>query len=79
MTAASVGSVHLDRASGRLLVNGVPVCRGCARPSDARFCGHVCEVKHSAEMRFLRLRLLPILAWAQMPQSARVITLGRPW
>jgi protein gp37 len=31
MTAASVGSVHLDRASGRLLVNGVPVCRGCCR------------------------------------------------
>jgi hypothetical protein len=78
-----VGSVHLDQATGRLVVDGVPVCTGCGRPSDTRFCCHVCEVKRSAELRLLRMRLLPILLWAQMPERARAalvenpITLGR--
>lgn len=73
-----VGSIHQDRATHRLLADGVPVCTGCGRPSEFRFCGHVCEVKHSAEMRLLRDRLLPIMSWARMPERARVITLGRP-
>jgi hypothetical protein len=38
MTPPTVGSVHLDRTTGRLLVDGVPVCTGCGRPSDTRFC-----------------------------------------
>lgn len=85
MTLPTVGSVHLDAATHRLLVDGVPVCTGCGRPSESRFHGHVCEVKHSAEMRLLRGRLLPILSWALLPEPARAVApgpvrspLGRP-
>jgi hypothetical protein len=68
-----LGNIHLDKATGRLLIDGVPVCTGCGRPCDTRFCCDVCEVKRSAELRLLRIHLLPILLWAQMPEHARAV------
>jgi len=69
-----LGAIHLDQVTHRLLVDGVPACTGCGRPCDARFCGHVCEVKRSAELRLIRRQLLPILSWAGLPARARAIS-----
>lgn len=73
MSAVILGSVHLDRDTGRLLIDGQPVCTGCGKPSATRFCGHVCEVKHSAELAHLRQRMLPIRLWALMPERFRAV------
>jgi len=66
--------MHRDRATGRLLVDGVAVCDGCGRPSDTRWCpgprGHVCRVKHATEMRRIRERVIPLWSPGQRPIRA---------
>jgi hypothetical protein len=69
MTAAASGSVRIDMATGHLLVDGVPSCLGCAKPSTTRFCGHICEVKRSNEQQYLRTHLLPIRVWRALIEA----------
>jgi hypothetical protein len=70
-TTPLVGSMRRDPVTGRLVVNGELACSGCAKPSAARFCSHICEVKRSAELRRLRTNMPPMRVWRTLPKAER--------
>lgn len=57
----TAGTMHLDRVTGRLLLNGVPVCAGCLVPSDAQFCRPGCAAKVRRELRRQRKTDRPLV------------------
>lgn len=57
----TAGTMHLDKATGRLLLNGVPVCACHARPSDSEFCGPAGEAKVRRELRRQRKTDRPLV------------------
>jgi hypothetical protein len=72
--AAALNAVHnlrRDPSTGRMLLDGVPVCDGCGRPSETAYCpgarGHVCRVKRATEMRRIRERVVPLWSPGQRP------------
>jgi hypothetical protein len=69
VTVPTIGSMRVDHATGRLLLNGEPVCSGCHRPSTTRFCRPMCRVKWSNERQYLRTHITPIRAWKALAMA----------